>query len=74
MEMNRADMDAVAGVTEALNPNAGPNAGTATEAFLVQAALSRRVQLASRRFEIEVVRRAARAFLYLDQRMILDEP
>jgi hypothetical protein len=71
MDMNRADIDAVAGVTEALNPNAGPSATTATEAFLVQAALSRRVQLASRRFEIEVVRRAARAFLYLDQRMIL---
>jgi hypothetical protein len=65
-------MDAVGGVTEALSPQSGGAAGTATEAFLVQAALSRRVQLASRRFEIEVVRRAARAFLYLDQRMILE--
>jgi hypothetical protein len=30
------------------------------------------VQLGSRRFEIEVVRRAAKAFLFLNQRMILD--
>jgi hypothetical protein len=73
MEMNRADIDAVAGVTEALDPSAGASAGTATEAFLVQAALSRRVQLASRRFEIEVVRKAARLFLDLNQRMILEE-
>lgn len=71
LEMARQDIDAVGGVTEALNPAQGGQASTATEAFLVQAALSRRVQLASRRFEIEVVRRAARAFLYLDQRMIL---
>jgi hypothetical protein len=72
MDMNRADIDAVSGVTEALDPSGGPNAGTATQAFLMQAALSRRVQLSSRRFEIEVVRRAARLFLYLDQRMILE--
>jgi hypothetical protein len=72
VEMIRADMDDVGGVTEALNPGSGGTAGTATEAFLVQASLSRRIQLGSRRFEIEVVRRAAKQFLYLDQRMILN--
>jgi hypothetical protein len=72
MEMIRQDIDAVGGITEALSPQPGGAASTATEAFLVQAALSRRVQLASRRFEIEIVRRAARQFLYLDQRMILE--
>jgi hypothetical protein len=46
-------------------------ATTATEAQLVQAALAKRVELKSRRFEIEVVRHSARCFLYLDQRMIL---
>jgi hypothetical protein len=30
----------------------------------VQASLSKRIELKSRRFEIEVVRHAARAFLY----------
>jgi hypothetical protein len=72
MEMARSDIDAVGGVTEALSPQQGGASSTATEAFLQQAALSRRVQLGSRRFEIEVVRRAAKAFLFLNQRMILD--
>jgi hypothetical protein len=71
MDKLEAWIEAVGGVSEALNPAQGAPAGTATEAFLVQAALSRRVQLGSRRFEIEVVRNAARAFLFLDQRMIL---
>jgi hypothetical protein len=71
LEIIGQHIDAIGGVTEALSPQSGGAAGTATEAFLVQAALSRRVQLASRRFEIEVVRRAARGFLFLNQRMIL---
>lgn len=68
-EVIRNDFDAVIGITDALNPNSP--SGTATEAFLVQASLSRRIELASRRFEIEIVRPSARCFLYLDQRMIL---
>jgi hypothetical protein len=67
----RADFDAVTGINDALDPSSGGTAGTATEAQLVQAALSKRIELKSRRFEIEVVRHAARCFLYLDQRMIL---
>ena len=70
-EVIKSDMDAVPGINEALNPQSGPSASTATEAFLVQASLSRRIELSSRRFEIEVVRQSARQFLYLDQRMIL---
>jgi hypothetical protein len=70
-EVIKADLDAVAGINDALNPQSGAAAGTATEAFLVQASLSRRVELSSRRFEIEVVRHSAEQFFYLDQRMIL---
>jgi hypothetical protein len=67
----RQDFDAVAGVNDALDPRAGGTAGTATEAQLVQASLSRRIELGSRRFEIEIVRAAARCWLHLNQRMIL---
>jgi hypothetical protein len=45
LEIIGQHIDAVGGVTEALSPQSGGAAGTATEAFLVQAALSRRVQL-----------------------------
>jgi hypothetical protein len=67
----RNDFDAVTGVNDALAGGDGGAIGTATEAQLVQAALSKRIELKSRRFEVEVVRQAARCFLYLDQRMIL---
>jgi hypothetical protein len=67
----RQDFDVVSGITDALNPQQG-QVNTATEAQLVQASLARRIELGSRRFEIEVARNAARHFLYLDQRMILD--
>lgn len=62
----------VAGLTDALDNNPGGVSGdtTATEAQLVQAALGRRIELGSRRFEIEIVRHAACEFLYLDQRKI----
>jgi hypothetical protein len=65
----RADVDSVTGITD--QDAAGGPIGTATEAQLVQAALSKRIEIKSRRFEIEVVRQAARVFLYLDQRMIM---
>lgn len=68
----RQDFDAVAGMQDGLDNQPGGVASTATESMLVQAALSRRVEVKSRRFEIEVVRRAARCFLYLDQRMIVE--
>jgi hypothetical protein len=68
----RQDFDVVSGVTDALDPN-NSQAQTATEAQLVQASLSARIQLGSRRFESEVVRASARAFLHLNQAMILTE-
>lgn len=67
------DLDAVPGMTDALDNRSagGSEAGTtATEASLVQAALGRRIELSSRRFELEVVKPCASIFLYLDQRMI----
>lgn len=67
----RSDFDAVSGINDALDPRSGGSAGTATEAQLVQASLSRRIELGSRRFEIEIVRQAARCWLHLNQRMIL---
>lgn len=72
MKVMRNDFDAISGISDALDPSAGGQISTATQAQLVQAALSRRIALGSRRFEIEVVRQSARAFLYMDQRMITD--
>jgi hypothetical protein len=69
----RQDFDAVSGITDALDPSAGGQISTATQAQLVQAALSRRIALGSRRFEIEVVRQSARCFLYMNQRMIVEQ-
>ena len=71
--ITRQDFDAVAGVTEALDPAQGGQISTATQAQLVQASLSARIALGARRFELEVVRQAARCFLYLDQRMIVQD-
>lgn len=68
-----ADIERVSGMTDALADQQGPGISTATEAQLVQAALSRRVELKSRRFEAEVIRHNAKVWLYLDQRMILDD-
>lgn len=66
----RQDFDLISGINDAINPSDGPNASTATEAQIVQAALSKRIELGSRRFEIEVGREAGRCFVYLNQRMI----
>ncbi len=68
----RTDFDAVSGLQDGLDNTPGATVGTATEANLVQAAMGARIELGSRRFEIEVVRRATRCFLHLDQRMILE--
>jgi hypothetical protein len=65
----RQDFDAVSGISDSLDPN-NAQASTATEAQLVQASLSARIALASRRFEIEIVRQVAKCWLYLNQRMI----
>src|SRR4029079_2695489 len=67
----RQDFDAVSGISDSMDPN-NSVASTATEAQLVQASLSARIALASRRFEIETVRQVAKCWLYLNQRMILD--
>lgn len=66
-----ADIERVTGVNDALAGGDGGAISTATEAQLVQASLSKRVELKSRRFEVEVCRAAARAFLALNQRMIM---
>ena len=66
-----ADIERVTGVNDALAGGDGGSISTATEAQLVQASLSKRVELKSRRFEVEVCRAAARQFLALNQRMIL---
>jgi hypothetical protein len=68
----RTDIEAVVGMSDALDPRTGSNSQTATEAQLVQASLGARITLSSRRFELEVVREACRAFLALDQRMITE--
>lgn len=65
-----ANIEAVTGETDALNNTPASRETTATEATLVQAALGARIELSSRRFEIEVVRNVGRQFLYMDQRMI----
>lgn len=67
----RSDIESVSGIADALDNSPGGTSSTATEAQLVQAALGARIELGSRRFEVEVVRRCARAFLAMDQRMIL---
>lgn len=67
------NIEGVTGLSDALAGQPGGTAQTATEAQLVQASLSARIQLGSRRFEIEVVRQSGRAFLYLNQRMILED-
>jgi len=69
----RTDFDAIPGIQDALDNSPGGSAGTATQAQLMQAALGARIELSSRRFEIEVVRQAARCFLAMDQRMILEQ-
>lgn len=66
----KADIDSTTGINDALAGGDGGGIGTATEAQLVQAAVSKRIEMKSRRFEVEVVRGSCRAFLYLDQRMI----
>lgn len=67
----RADMASASGESDTMEAPVGASS-TATEAQLVQASLSRRIELCSRRFETEVVRPIAVNFLYLDQRMITE--
>lgn len=69
----RQDFDLIPGINDAIQPGDGPNASTATEAQIVQAALSKRIELGSRRFEIEVGREAGRCFVYLNQRKITEQ-
>jgi hypothetical protein len=69
-----SNIEAVSGLQDALNPSpSSSTTQTATEAQLVQASLSARIELGSRRFEIEVVRALGRSMLYLDQRMITED-
>jgi hypothetical protein len=64
-------MDLVSGATDERSDSSTTT--TATEAQLVQAAVSKRIGFKSRRFEIEVVRSTARVWLKLNQRMILSD-
>ena len=67
----RGDMDLVSGSTDERSDSSTTQ--TATEAQLVQAAVSKRIGFKSRRFEIEVVRNNAKIWLKLNQRMILSD-
>jgi hypothetical protein len=64
----RGDIADIAGLSE--GAEGGMPANTATEAQLVQSAVSLRMEMAARRFELEVVEPVARMFLYLNQREI----
>lgn len=66
------NFEQVAGMADALDNSPSGESTTATEAQLVQAAQGRRIEMTSRRFEIEVVRNVCRQFLQMDQRMILE--
>lgn len=68
----KGDIQQVSGLADALagQANSGVGASTATEAQLVAATVTRRVEAKSRRLEAEVCRSAARQFLRLDQRNI----
>jgi hypothetical protein len=68
----REDMESVVGLQDAMSQAPGGQTNTATEAQLVQASLSRRIQLSARRFEVECVKPVAEGFLYLDQRHITE--
>lgn len=65
-----ANMNDVAGLTDALDNSSPGGSQTATEAQMVQATLGKRIELKSKRFELEIVRPGACQFLYLDQRKI----
>lgn len=69
----KSDIDSVTGINDALAGGDGGAIGTATEAQLVQAAVSKRIEMKSRRFEVEVVRGSARCFMYLNQRKISED-
>lgn len=67
-----ADIERVTGVNDALAGGDGGSISTATEAQLVQASLSKRVERKSRRFEVQICKRTGRLFIKLNQRMILE--
>jgi hypothetical protein len=67
------DIERVTGINDALAGCDGGSISTATEAQLVQASLSKRVNLKSRRFEIEVCRSAGRVWASLNQRMTMTD-
>lgn len=67
-----ADIERVSGLNDALSGGDGGSISTATEAQLVSSAVSHRIGLKSRRFEVQVCRPVARMFLRYDQRMILE--
>lgn len=68
------DLERVVGLQDmAGGEQFGPNMETATGATLMQAAITRRVENQSRRFEKETVRQSAKIFCRLNQRMILED-
>lgn len=68
-----ANIQRVSGLNDALMGGDGGGISTATEAELVRASLSKRIEFKARRFEAEVIRPSARLFLALNQRCILSE-
>lgn len=71
----KADINQTSGLPDALQLQAQTGSGpsTATEAQLVTATISRRVEAKARRFEAEMIRSSARTFLRLNQRNILKQ-
>ena len=68
------DLERVVGLQDmAGGEQFGSTMETATGAQLMQAAITRRVENQSRRFELETVRQSCRVFARLNQRMILEE-
>jgi hypothetical protein len=70
-QLIQGNIESVSGLQDPLEQ--GGNAQTATEAQLMVASLSRRIENRARGYEIEVVREVGREFLRLDQREILEE-
>jgi hypothetical protein len=69
----KSDINQTSGLPDALQAQSTEGSGpsTATEAQLVTATVSRRVEHKARRFEAEMIRGSARTFLRLNQRNIL---
>jgi hypothetical protein len=65
------DIDAVVGLQRRIPVDQAVRSGPRRRRSSCRRRCRKRIELSSRRFEIEVVRHAARCFLHMNQRMIL---